>query len=820
MGAGHLHRHVAELLRRQLVQKRDRWRAVLPQGLAAHLARTALENIPTSVVRAVMEDRAPVRLLKSFARRLRYLHDSEAARVVVAAWLEPGGRLHDVARLARDEWSMFEAVAPVRPDLTLDAIESAADRMGDAAFFGSDAYRRSELVGLLHALAYDAPMFDRAVWLMIRALATEAADNRDYSGRDRVEALFSPFPSGTHADQAQRLSMIDALLDAPLRRFNEIGALALGAMLDRHHRGFAHWFDFGARPRDYGWRPKTDEEKADWFRTALAKAVALADPTSRHAVAARAMLARRLRSLWSVPLLTADVEAAVRAVADAAFWPEGWMAVCAGIKFRNEAMPADSLTALRAVERDLRPATTVQAVRAYVLSDGAGSFDVFDAEAMEGPDDFESVSRRLTERFRALGRSLADDGDALDSLLPDLVLRQGGNRFFLGRFLGEAAASLVVLWERMAGAFVAAPADRRDPDLLSGFLGAAVKRDAAWVGEILDEAVDHPDLGPYFPSLQTAVPIGDAGAARLHRAFAVGRAPVQAYQSLRFVSTKDGLSDEALASLVRCIAERPAGHAVATEIFSHRLHTARDEGGCPVSPALVVAGLALLLAYDFAAHRLDKDYGLSQIVQACLASADVARTICRTIAEAAERSWSVIGDLELTLTALAERQPRTFLDQFLEAENGVTAELLRMSVRRRPGALRSIPHAVLLEWADASPDRRYPLLAAELGPFVDQAGEVETGAVPVSAIALDLLDRAPGRVAILQAFERWLTPRLRIGPWADVLDRCRHGLAELREHSDETVRLWAARMDEVLAEEDVAARNHTRERDRREQTFE
>lgn len=142
------------------------------------------------------------------------------------------------------------------------------------------------------------------------------------------------------------------------------------------------------------------------------------------------------------------------------------MAVCAAIKFRNEAEPAGSLAALRALAWDLRPATTVQEVRAYVLSDGAGTFNLFDIETMEVPRDIESVRQRMAERFRALGRSLAVEGDALDSLLPDLVLRQGGNCFFLGPCVGEEAISLAVLWERMVRAFVAAPADHRDPDLL------------------------------------------------------------------------------------------------------------------------------------------------------------------------------------------------------------------------------------------------------------------------------------------------------------------------------------------------------------------
>jgi hypothetical protein len=46
MAPEELHGHVAELLRRQLVQRRSRWRALLPHALAHRLAKNALQDIP------------------------------------------------------------------------------------------------------------------------------------------------------------------------------------------------------------------------------------------------------------------------------------------------------------------------------------------------------------------------------------------------------------------------------------------------------------------------------------------------------------------------------------------------------------------------------------------------------------------------------------------------------------------------------------------------------------------------------------------------------------------------------------------------------
>ncbi len=138
-----LHRHIAELQRRKLMQKRGKWRAIMPQALALHLARQGLENIPVSILRAIMDQQAPIRLRRSFARRLGHLHDNETAQQIVTGWLQPGGMLGDIGAFAgsSDSWAMVESIAPVCPAQTLDAIQRAMDHYGDEVFFGHE-FRR------------------------------------------------------------------------------------------------------------------------------------------------------------------------------------------------------------------------------------------------------------------------------------------------------------------------------------------------------------------------------------------------------------------------------------------------------------------------------------------------------------------------------------------------------------------------------------------------------------------------------------------------------------------------------------------------------
>lgn len=69
------YRHVGELLRRDLVQQRGEWRAVLPHAVANRLAARALEDTPYDLINQQLVDGGTERLARSFSRRLSFLND-------------------------------------------------------------------------------------------------------------------------------------------------------------------------------------------------------------------------------------------------------------------------------------------------------------------------------------------------------------------------------------------------------------------------------------------------------------------------------------------------------------------------------------------------------------------------------------------------------------------------------------------------------------------------------------------------------------------------------------------------------------------------
>lgn len=184
---------VAELKRRDLLQERAAWRAVLPHAIANRLAALALQNIPAVTIAKALVTYASARLRRSFSRRLGYLDGCKEARALVEGWLAPGGMLADIPNLAEDERTMLANVAPVMPNAVLEAIERALKDADHATLTES-----VHVVRLLRSLAYDAEQFERAVALLIKfaqAAGTEVALETDAA--EIVPSLFHIVLSGT-----------------------------------------------------------------------------------------------------------------------------------------------------------------------------------------------------------------------------------------------------------------------------------------------------------------------------------------------------------------------------------------------------------------------------------------------------------------------------------------------------------------------------------------------------------------------------------------------------------------------------------------------
>jgi hypothetical protein len=247
-----VYRHVAELRRRDLLQQRGVWRAVLPHAIANRLAATALQNVPYAVIDEQLLRTKSGRLRKSFSRRLGYLHASREAKAIVKKCLGKGGLLENVSSFNDLSKAMFENVAPVAPEDVLSPLERACAKQPTAG---------KQYLDLLRSIAYEPAHFNRCMTLMATVLAA-GKDNEQSHGRQVFTSVFQLCLSGTHATIEQRLGVLESLLSSSDPNRRALGVAGLKAALEAWHFNSVSNFDFGARPRDFGYWPRTTQGSA------------------------------------------------------------------------------------------------------------------------------------------------------------------------------------------------------------------------------------------------------------------------------------------------------------------------------------------------------------------------------------------------------------------------------------------------------------------------------------------------------------------------------------------------------------------------------
>jgi hypothetical protein len=763
--ADEVHAGVAELKRRDLLQERAEWRAVLPHAIANRLAMLALQNIPAATLNSGLVANTSDRLLRSYSRRLGYLDGSKEARAVVEGWLAPDGLLAEVANLSELGRAMFNNVAPVVPDAVLSAMEAALSGADEATLRKYGHFNR-----LLRSLAYDAAQFERSLSLLVRFALLPNDGPRESEAAEIVVSLFYIALSGTHAPVEMRLKALEGLLRSPGAAAQRLGVKALEAMLKTDHFSSHYEFEFGARSRDYGYYPATGKDVSDWYEAVLKVAASFALSESPLAEPLRTAIAGEFSGLWINAGRTDDLERLAHAIAGKRFWREGWLGARETRSRDGKGLPPELLARLTALEEFLRPKDLVDKVRGLVLGSKGGHRDFDDFDDVDD-DDYSAASARAAAAVENLGKDVAADEASFNALLPELMHGDGKLALF-GHALASNAENPRAMW----GAIVSQFAATAQPGivLLCGFLSGLQKRDAAAADTLLDGALEHASLAEWFPVLQAYVAIDQRGLARLHRALELGKAPMSRFYNLAYGQTCDRIPGPDFKALVLAIANRPDGIQVAMQILSMRWHSDRSAKR-ETAPEVAEAGRALLAAYDFRkdARSTREDHELGVIIRASLAGSEgvmIARRLCRELMAAVARYDVRAHDYDDLMKGLFEVHPADVLDELFSGDDKARAKSVRLLndlLRFNKSVVDVVPDDVMLGWCERDPQLRYPIAAAVAALFThsnDHEPHEWTGLAP------KLFQNAPEPRLVLKAIVRRLYPMSWSGSLATKLD--------------------------------------------------
>ena len=363
-----LYRDVKVLKERDLVQSRGVWRAVLPHAVANRLAKRALGSIPKNIIVQSFLNSSE-RLIKSFTRRLSYLHDCDEAVEIVNDWLAPDGWLgKEICNLSSFGMEVFINIAPVSPEKILEAIERAA--MGDEGhqFTSRENIHYYEFVKLLRHLAYDPVLFKRSAELLCRYALSEKPEENRNSIRDVLRSLFYVQFSGTHAPIKMRAGFIEELVDSRDQDKQDLGLSLLDAALETWYFSSSHDFSFGARLRDFGYYPKTRLEEINWFEEFVRICTRLALSGQSIAQKAKKILSNNLRGLWTNARLYEVVDDLARLIHKQQEWDEVWIAVREIIRYDSKGFEKVVSEKLNGLEKLLRPNNILERARTFALS--------------------------------------------------------------------------------------------------------------------------------------------------------------------------------------------------------------------------------------------------------------------------------------------------------------------------------------------------------------------------------------------------------------------------------------------------------------------
>jgi hypothetical protein len=801
---------VSQLQQRDLIQRRSVWRAILPQAVANRLAAKALREIPGELI---MRQFNTTRLLRSYTRRIGYLHECEEAQSIASQWLSKDGYLAEVSRLNEFGITILENIAPISPELTLTAIERELAHLTETS-----SIRRHDLeriCKILQSIAYDETLFDRCIIAMVFLACSEFPDQTK-SIIKQIEELFYFYRSGTHATIEQRAAIVDYLLRSKKSAEQTLGLQLLETLLKADRFSPRHTFEFGARARDYGCLPRTRDELSHWWSITIQLARSFASASGESARRIREIIADSIQKNWFFgPIVQDQLEATADQIAESGYWHEGWLAVRFLLSTNHDQKDAAAVERLRNFEKHLRPKNTVEKVKAMVLSPQHLALDYADfndENSVKNGAEYDPTlaSCKANEVAYKLGKEVGCEPSIHESLLPDLVRDGATHAFSFGRGLAHHSTKRRRIWRQLKRAVSDTELSKRNVNIMIGFVHGLSEVDQALCENLLNKTVNDPTLGEWFPALQATVNVTELGLERLRQSIKLGRAQADAF---RFLPLRSEIGPNDLSELALLLAKQTRGFGIAIEILAWRLSMEKDKTG-NLSPLLIEAGRELLSAPDFNIHDNMYDYNLHTIANICLAGpagATASTSLCKQIKQGIKDGTVSAYRHERLLSSLFQLQPRLALETFFEdPEDSVFAiNAFNDPADDRRNPIDSASCEEILKWCGDNPVFRYPAISRVVSYYTSSKN---TG-IKWSGIALEILNRSPDPASILKIFVDRFYPKVFFGSQAAIIESRVVLIDQLIEEQNIDIHPLATNIRRKLEEDIARIRISENERD-------
>lgn len=692
-----LYRAQAELLRRQLVQKRGDWRAVLPHAIANKLAIRMLQNTEVNDINDVLFRKENFRLFKSCAHRLGYLHDSEEAMTLAKSWIEKkGASLYNISQSDANYFSIFEYVAPIFPEVALDCLNKAFHQ--DSAFCSESNPNGLNIVRLLRKLAYDSGSFDRAAFLILKFVEVRGI-NKSNNVFDYLKGLFSLYLSGTNAPPKQRQDFFKKNINFENPQHLEIAEELFVSIFNTSGWTSSLGFEFGARVRGYGWSPETYRDRLDWYTGFIEVLIPLLGATDLSLQKrVKDIFSKHFNDLWTYAGCSEHLIKIIKGQVKDKPWPEMYLAIKNTLFFNEDKFNEDLKDQLLELEALTAPVDLRSRIEHYILTNRWDLWYEYGAEKEAGEEE------KQFNRALEIGKQAFHHQDLLFELIPVFLQKATDLQIPFGKGLAQESHDKKDFFNLLLEGVLSEDVYIKCIGLLEGYIKEVYEQDLGLARELQLKILKYTALKDFFIYSLVICPIDSKIMECLIILAESGKVRAWDFTIVASGRYHEAISDPDLLRLLTAIKELENGTQAIIQILGMRFFRIErdsyqpDEGILFFSRNLIKAILSL--DYDESKSIEHLNYQMKNIIQVALNGSleetEIVEIIDILFRHISSVFWIDSNCIEI-IAALLKHYPRIVLDKVF-AEIGDV--FFSKTISKRLWICDFIEIETLLEWAD------------------------------------------------------------------------------------------------------------------------
>lgn len=782
-----MYKHVIELEKRDLIQKRSQWRALLPHAIANTLAKKTLERTPLTSIIAFIES-CNHRLIKSIFHRLSFLYSSTKAISVAQAYLSQNSEFQNLKALDEYKIEILDYLSNLCPESVLLVLERIYyNNKPNSIFLSRQNPHYYKIARLIKYIAYDRLLFNRCMILLSIICRSENNNEKVNTVSDLIKPLFHIRQSNTEASPQQRIECVKNLLSSDISKDNLLGIELLTEILETRKFGSIRNNVNRNRILDSGYYPKTSDEALSWFKNGLTLLEEVSKQIPHFLDELVSSFSKKINGLWRVENLQDYLITVIRNLNEKSKWFQLWVSVAKMVRYDQKYLGKESLVKASQLALSLSPVQLFDKARVFSV------FHMADIMILTDPLNRENASNEIEETKNAiikLGKEVGINEVIPEDLILDILRFGREPSKHLGHGVAKGSKDLRQTWNQICDGILECGPVKANLFFVSSFLSESYKLEPLLTHAILDEILEDLNLNSRYLVYQNSIPIDDLSYERIVSALNKKIIKPFDYIVLTNKLLADSVKEQHLAHILKLMLREEEGIVSVAKIISYKFE---KENNTKIKRSIREIGQSILLKCPFNTYSVNEYHiNLELIYSYCVEknnSYEITKQISKNLYNSASKRIIRLNDFKSLINACSKKQAFGVLDGILEEYNEFTTDtrsLVRSEFDNRWSIFNSMPIENIITWCKVDVTYRTKMLAALITPEC-----LNNNTFSLSPLSKELLILSDNPTEILDEYYNSFNRNVWSGNKSDILSERLPIFDELLANDKPKIREWA-----------------------------